>query len=340
MFDASVAAYAEMRDAGITTVGEFHYLHHERDGDYALDESVLSAAGHVGIRLVLLQTAYASSGFGRPLEPSQRRFDTGAATKYWERVDELASALGPAQHLGVAGHSVRAVPLDELAELRAEASRRGLVFHLHLEEQPAEIEQCLAALGHTPMRGVLDRLAPLDGVTAVHCTHSRGVELAAFMKGGGRVCICPTTEANLGDGLPAVPAGAAQRGAICLGTDSNARIGMTEEMRWLELGQRLRTLGRGVLADERGEVAAVLMRCATEAGAAALGVPAGSIAPGLAADFALLDLTHPAMASVDEADLEAAWIFGAPDEVVCATAVLGKWRPRKGSLAVGETSRG
>jgi cytosine/adenosine deaminase-related metal-dependent hydrolase len=152
--------------------------------------------------------------------------------------------------------------------------------------------------------------------------------LIEFLDAGGRVCICPITEANLGDGLPDVPSDAARRGRIALGTDSNSRIGMTEEMRWLEFGQRLRAQARGMLTDSEGDVAPVLLRCATECGAAALGVPAGALRPGLSADLALLDLTHPALDSVSERDMAAAWILGAPDDVVCATAVAGQWRAR------------
>ena len=144
-------AYAEMRDAGITCVGEFHYLHHERETDYAFDEVVLEAAADVGIRIVLLQAYYAAGGIGKPLEPGQRRFGTLDIQAYWSQMDRLGGMLKSAtQSLGVVAHSVRAASLAEIKMLHAEAGRRGLPFHMHLEEQRREIEETVAAYGRTP----------------------------------------------------------------------------------------------------------------------------------------------------------------------------------------------
>ena len=166
-------AFAEMRDAGITAVGEFHYLHHERDDDFAFDEVVLEAAADVGIRLVLLQAYYAAGGIGKPLEPGQPRFATLDLRAYWQpdrppgRTAEVAT-----QSLGVAAHSVRAASLAEIRALHAEAGRRGLPFHMHLEEQRREIEETVAAYGRTPMRLLCDELGEQGNLTAVHCTHT------------------------------------------------------------------------------------------------------------------------------------------------------------------------
>jgi formimidoylglutamate deiminase len=353
LFDLSLAAFREMRAAGITAVGEFHYLHHEDAdaADFTFDEVVLAAAAAAPIRLVLLETYYATGGFGnagfgnagfgnagfgnaggigRPLEAAQRRFACASPAAYWRQVDRLGDRLAGdgTQTLGAVAHSVRAAPPGDLAALHAEARRRGLVFHLHLEEQRREIEECVAAHGRRPIELLL-ALDPGPETTAVHCTHSEPGDLARFTAGGGNVCVCPLTEANLGDGIPPLAALlAAEPGArrsLCLGTDSNARISMVEEARWLEYGQRLAGERRGVLAAADGSLAPGLLAAATSGGARALGLPAGELAPGRWADLLLLDLDHPDLAGAGAETLLAAFLFGAGNGAVAATAVGGRW---------------
>lgn len=326
--DLCVRAFEEMRDAGITTVGEFHYLHHGPDrADGALDPLVLDAASQVGIRLVLLQSYYRTGGIGEPLSPAQRRFAVGSPDEYWERFDRLAEELDPdTQTLGVAPHSIRAASPEEVAALHAEARRRGLPFHMHVEEQRREIEECVAAYGEPPLALLLRTLPSMEGVVAVHCTHTRPEDLSAFVGAGGSVCVCPLTEANLGDGLPDLAAIAGLADRLCLGTDSNARIAMVEEMRWLEYGQRLRHERRGVLAGPDGDVAGPLLSIATTSGSLALGIEAGAIEAGRWADFVALDLDVPELAGCDADSLLAAWIFGAGDRAIAATCVGGRWR--------------
>ena len=326
--DLCVRAFAEMRDAGITTVGEFHYLHHaDGSADGSFDALVLDAATEMGIRLVLLQSYYETGGIGRPLEPAQRRFSVGSTAEYWERFDRLAERLDPTlQTLGVAPHSIRAASLEDLAGLHAEAVRRRLPFHMHVEEQRGEVEDCVAAYGEPPVALLLRTLPTMERVVAVHCTHTRPEDLSAFIAAGGSVCLCPLTEANLGDGLPDLAAIAGAPDRLCLGTDSNARIAMTEEMRWLEYGQRLRHEKRGALADEDGSVARALLSIATHGGARALGVQAGAIEAGRWADFAALDLDAPELAGCDADTLLDAWVFGSGDRAIAATCVKGRWR--------------
>jgi formimidoylglutamate deiminase len=321
-------AFAEMRDAGITTVGEFHYLHHDRDDDFAFDDVVLEAASEVGIRIVLLQAYYAAGGIGKALEPGQRRFATLDLRQYWRQMDRLAERLDPAtQSLGAVAHSVRAASLAEIKALHAEAARRGLPFHMHVEEQRREIEDTVAAYGRTPMRLLCDELVAGGNLTAVHCTHTSPMDMTAFLARGGRVCVCPLTEANLGDGIPDLSAPHSVGGRISLGTDSNARISAIEEMRWLEYGQRLRGELRGALTDSAGEVAATTLDAATSGGAAALGIGAGRIAPGEWADLAAVDLTVPSLSGVPAAGLLDAIVFGAGNGAIAGTFVAGKWRP-------------
>jgi formimidoylglutamate deiminase len=319
--------FTEMRSAGITAVGEFHYLHHDGDHDWAFDEVVLEAAADVGIRLVLLQACYSTGGIGRPLEPGQRRFDTVDLPAYWRQWDRLARKLDPrTQTLGVVAHSVRATGLAEIKALHTEAVRRRLPFHIHVEEQRKEIEEAVTAYGRTPMRVLCEELQSAAGITAVHCTHTSPEDMAGFLRGGGRVCVCPLTEANLGDGIPDLTGPHAAGGRLALGTDANARISAIEEMRWLEYGQRLRAERRGALADARGGVAASLLEAATAGGAAALGIGSGRIAPGEWADFVAVNLNALPLAGEPSEGLLEAIVFGSGNEVVAGTFVGGKWR--------------
>ncbi len=323
----SAQAFAEMRDAGITTVGEFHYLHHERDGDFALDEAVLEAAADVGIRMVLLYSYYASGSPGRPLQGPQRRFATPSVEGFWRQVDRVAQQLAPAtQTLGIAPHSIRAATPQEIALLYGEAVRRGLPVHLHVEEQPREIEESIAVYGRTPMAAILDAVQG-GGFTAVHCTHTSESDMQRFLAAGGIVCLCPLTEGNLGDGIPSLARAHSAGGRMALGTDSNNRLAMLEEMRWLEYAQRLRTETRGALPGPDGSVAPVLLAAATTGGAQALGVQVGRITAGCWADLVAIDLGAPSLAEVSAEHLLEALVLGAGNEVLAGTYVGGRWRP-------------
>jgi formimidoylglutamate deiminase len=330
-----VQAFREMRAAGITAVGEFHYFHHERTDpdaaalDYGFDVRVLRAAAAAGIRIVLLNTYYRTGGFDQPAAGAQRRFESPSPAVFWEQMDRLDGCLaGPTQTLGAAVHSLRAAPPEELAAIYQEARRRGLPVHLHLEEQRKEIADCLAYYGRRPMQLALAALPAADGLTAVHCTHTAPEDLERFLAAGGSLCVCPLTEANLGDGLTDLSIPRRRGDRISLGTDSNARISMLEEMRWLEYGQRLRAESRGVLRDGSGAVAPKLLRAATVAGARALGLPCGELAAGCWADLMAVDLDHPALAGWEPETLLETLVFGAGDEAIVSTAVGGEWRRR------------
>ncbi|MEM9558503.1 MAG: formimidoylglutamate deiminase [Acidobacteriota bacterium] len=332
-------AFREMRAAGITTVGEFHYLHHLSDNaspEFDADALVLDAAEAAGLRIVLLQAAYQRGGFDdRPLSGGQHRFDTGGNSTasldiYWRQLDRLLerTANHPAAGVGVVAHSTRAVALDDLVALHRGACARGLVFHLHLEEQRQEIDDCRAHHGVTPMRLLLDHLGPELGAetTAVHCTHSDPSELAEFLATGANLCLCPTTEGDLGDGVAPLDV-LADRGhldQLSLGTDSNLRISMLEEMRWAEHVQRLHHERRGVLRDGNGHVGRPLLRSATAAGARALGLPTGHLTPGHLADFVVVDLGHRSLQGCPIEHLDDALVFGCGDSIITATWVGGE----------------
>ena len=325
-----VQAFREMLAAGITTVGEFHYFHHlSDDTDFAADQLVLEAAREAGIRIVLLYAFYRTGGIGSPLQGGQIRFATPSLDIYRRRLDTLAEQLdAKTQSLGIVAHSIRAVDLDELEALHREACDRGLVFHMHLEEQRQEIEACRKAYGKTPMEVVLDRLDPAaTPTTAVHCTHTEGPRMERYLDRGGQVCICPLTEANLADGIADLPTmkDGIRHHQISLGSDSNARISMLEEMRWLEYVQRLALERRGVVTNAEGLLGPNLLNIATRAGARALGLRAGSLTPGYLADLLAIDLNHPSLALVEDEHLLDGWILGGADGAVDRVCVGGVW---------------
>ncbi|KAL4144713.1 hypothetical protein PRNP1_013839 [Phytophthora ramorum] len=336
IYDLTRQCFSEMRDAGITSVGEFHYFHHGRPGEgknghaFAYDETVLRAAKDVGIRIVLLNAYYEHGGFQRaPMVESQKRFKVDSHEVYWNQMDALQKLLAdaPTQSLGVVAHSMRAVEVPDIVKLHEESVRRGLVFHIHLEEQTKEVDDCKAAHdGDTPMALLLKNLTIDEKFTAVHCTWTHADELKQFVDKKGNVCICPLTEGNLGDGFPFI---ASCSDRVCLGTDCNARVDMCEEMRWLEYAHRLHESRRGVCTDTTSEtdLAKLLFRYGTKNGAESLNLKVGEIKEGYAADFALVDIEEEQLKFSTPSSLMGAFIFGANgSSVVKATSVNGQWR--------------
>ncbi|NJP49983.1 formimidoylglutamate deiminase [Streptomyces sp. SBST2-5] len=282
------AVYAEMALAGITCVGEFHYVHHapggtRYDDPNAMGEALIEAAADAGIRITLLDTAYLSSGFGAPPTTHQLRFSDGTAEAWAAR----CSLLKEREHarIGAAVHSVRAVPADQLATVAGWAEERRAPLHVHLSEQTAENDACLQAHGCTPTRLLADHGVLGPRTTGVHNTHLTGEDIALIGGSGTGTCMCPTTERDLADGIG--PAAELQRqgSSLSLGSDSHAVIDMFEEARAMELNERLRTRTRGHWT------ANALLRAATADGHAALGWDrAGSIEPGALADLTTITL--------------------------------------------------
>jgi formiminoglutamate deiminase len=324
-------SFREMLDSGITAVGEFHYLHH-LDGSrgYELDEAVVEAARATGIRLVLLDACYISGDVGKPLEGAQLRFGSRSVEEFLKSAERLQDFLDPrTESLGLVAHSVRAVPIEAIAEIHESARKLGLAFHMHVEEQRQEIETSLAHYGKTPLALLLDRLEVGSEFTAVHCTHSGDPDLKRLLSTGANVCLCPLTEANLADGI--APALLSKEGFdLSLGTDSNLRIDFTEEMRLLEYAQRLSRERRGIFTDGTGSVASRLLRIATEGGARSLGLRAGRIETGYAADFLTLGAKASALADVPPEDLLTGFVLGAGKEAVRRVAVSGEWVMSRG----------
>jgi formimidoylglutamate deiminase len=311
-------AFREMLASGITAVGEFHYLHHlEGSRGYELDRAVVEAARVAGIRLVLLDVCYMAGDVGKPIERAQHRFESRSVDEFLESAERIGAQ-------GLVAHSIRAVPIDAVVRIHEEARRRGLVFHIHVEEQRQEIEASLAHYGKRPLALLLDRLEIGPETTAVHCTHSQEDDLARFLESGANVCVTPLTEANLADGLP--PPLLARPGAqVSLGSDSNLRIDFAEEMRLLEYGQRLRSEKRGIFVDGSGAVAPRLFEIASRGGARSLGLRAGEIETGCLSDFLTLNLRHPALQEIPSEDLMTGWVLGAGAQAIHRVAVSGRW---------------
>jgi formiminoglutamate deiminase len=297
-FELARDTYAEMRATGITAVGEFHYLHHQPDGTpyddpNEMGKALLAAADEAGIRIRLLDACYLASGFGRPPEGVQLRFSDGNADAWAERV-----AAFDDPRVGAAIHSVRAVPRDQLTVVIEAAE--GLPLHVHLSEQVAENEACVAEHGLTPTQLLAEAgaLGPLT--TAVHATHLTDDDIRLLGESGTYVCICPTTERDLADGI-----GPARRlheagATLTLGSDSHAVIDMIEEMRAVEMHERLASQKRGHWS------ALELLAAATYDGHRSLGFDdAGRIASGQRADLVTIDLdsirTRGAGASAESA---------------------------------------
>jgi formiminoglutamate deiminase len=303
------AVFAEMALAGITCVGEFHYLHHAPGGvayerPNAMGEALFTAAAEAGIRITLLDTCYLTGGIGIPLAGVQRRFGDADAAAWRER----ASALCPPAHarVGAAVHSVRAVPPDQMPAVVGWAAERDAPLHLHLSEQPAENRDCLAAYGRTPAEVVDGAGALGEHTTVVHATHLSDPDIGLVSGSRTAVCMCPTTERDLADGIGPARALAEGGSPIVLGSDSHAVVDILEEARGVELGERLRSGRRGHWS------AAELLRAASVDGHAALGWPeAGRLESGGLADFVSVDLRTPRAAGVAASHELAALVFAA-----------------------------
>lgn len=323
VYSQTRACFAEMLARGITCVGEFHYLHHQIDGrPYAdpneLSQQVIRAATDVGLRLCLLEVYYARAGVGQsgPL-PEQRRFCDGSTDAYLERLELLRPLRSSWLSLGVAPHSIRAVRADELARLAAYANEHALPIHAHVSEQLLENQQCEAEHGRSPLHVFADAgcLARPHAFTAVHAIHVGPRELELLR--GQQVCACPTTEADLGDGVVPAADWLAHGATLSLGSDSNAMIDLVVEGRLLEMHERLQRQARLCLRDEDGRVAPVLLAAATTGGARALARPElGRLAVGSPFDAVAVDLEHRSLRDVaDEYVLDALWLAGSSEPI-------------------------
>ncbi len=321
------AVYAEMALAGITCVGEFHYLHHAPGGvPYAepneLGLRLIAAAREAGIRITMLDTLYCTSTVdGGALEGAQRRFDDGDVDAWAQRVEALRASAPSHARIGVAAHSVRAVP--EAALRTVAGLSGGGPAHIHLSEQRAENEACLGRYGRTPTQLLADAGFLGPHTTAVHATHLSSVDIDLLGQSRTAVCLCPTTERDLGDGIGPAAALAHAGAPLCVGSDSHAVIDLLEETRAIELDERLRSEQRGHFD------ASELLAAATKHGHVALGWPdAGAIEIGARADLVTVSLDTVRTAGYD--DPLAAVLFAAIAADVTDVVVDGRPIVREG----------
>jgi len=341
IYDASRLAFLEMALGGITSVGEFHYLHHAPDGrpygdPNLLAKEVVRAANDVGLRIALLRVAYARSGFQVEQNPRQVRFFESDPANYLRHLESLIGDLRASTHawVGVAPHSVRAVPLDYLREVITCAGQHDLKIHMDVAEQPAEVSACVEEYGRTPVALLAGEGLLSEHFTAVHAIHVTPKAIPSFAKTGAMVCACPTTERNLGDGVVPADEYLKHDVPICLGTDSHAQIDLLEDARELEYHLRLQKLERAVLDSEsqvssskfqvESRLAVRLFDCATTNGARSLGSPGGSLEPGKAADFFTVALNDPSIAGASADDLLSSIVFSLSRAAVREVVVGGK----------------
>jgi len=377
IYDASRMAFMEMVLGGITAVGEFHYLHNAPDGTpyddpNLLAKEVIRAANDSGLRIALLRVAYARSGFQIGTNPRQARFIESDSESFLKNFESLVDSVSSSTvrqgtvsgevppdsqasdkaWIGLAPHSVRAVPLEYLREVIGYAGPHALKIHMHVAEQPAEVSSCVAEYGRTPVALLQTEGFLSENFTAVHAIHVTAKAIAGFGKTGALVCACPTTERNLGDGVVPVDEYFRQDVDVCLGTDSHAQIDLLEDARELEYHLRLQKLERGVLSGgdrtvregassitqessdgkdsstlPDGWVSALASRlfdCATVKGARSIGATGGFLEAGKPADFFTVDLNDPSIAGASLEDLLSSIVFAASRAAIREVVVGGK----------------
>ncbi len=322
------AVYAEMAQAGITAVAEFHYLHHRPDGTRyadpnAMGEALVAAAAEAGVRLTLLDGCYLRGGFAQPgLEGAQRRFGDADVEAWAARADDLRER--PGLRRGAAIHSVRAVPPQAQEAVAAWAGERGAPLHVHVSEQPAENAACHETTGRTPTEVLADAGVLGPRTTAVHATHLTDHDLTLLGGTTTAVCLCPTTERELADGIGPASELAAAGSPLCVGSDSHAVVDLLEEARAIELDQRLATLARGHHTPH------ALLAAATTQGQTRLGWDV-ALQPGSLADLTAIDLASPRTAGATAATAVAHAVFAATasditDVIVGGRAIVAEGR--------------
>ncbi len=332
LYAISLQAFVEMAMSGISTVGEFHYLHHQPDGrryhnENELGLQVIRAARDAGLRVVLLDVAYARAGFEKQVVNAQRRFVDGSCDEYLKRVALLKTQVqgDPMVKVGFAPHSVRAVPAQWLIDIGR--ASRGQVVHAHVSEQPAEVEACLREHQKRPVEVLAEAGLLNECFTAVHGIHLSPHEMMLLGSASATVCVCPSTERNLGDGI--APADALLNCSIdlSLGSDSQAHIDLLDEARQLEGHLRLLRLRRNVLDPGNGSqdgLAARLLTIATASGARSLGLDIGTLSVGQPADFFTVNLNHRSLFGVREPHLLASIAFASRPDAIADLFVAGR----------------
>jgi formiminoglutamate deiminase len=330
-FALARATFGEMALAGVTSVGEFHYVHHAPDGSpyedpNAMGAAVIAAAREAGIRITLIDTCYLHGGIGEEPTEGQLRFSDGTAERWVERVEALAAGVtDTGVRVGAAIHSVRAVAPDEAKTIADWAGWREVPLHAHVSEQPAENEACVAAYGRTPTEVLAEVGALSERFTAIHVTHPSERDHELLGEAGATVCLCPTTERNLADGIGPAAALRAAGARLAVGSDSQAVIDIFEEARAIELDERLARLERG------NSDAPALLAAATADGHRAIGRPeAGAIERGRLADLVNLSAEGVRLAGITPETAAPSIVFAATAADVTNVIVGGEFIVRDG----------
>ncbi|GJL81259.1 MAG: formimidoylglutamate deiminase [marine bacterium B5-7] len=336
LYDIARQLYLEMLRAGYTSVAEFQYLHHDINGaayqqPAEMTLACLQAARDVGIGFTALPVLYAYSGFGsKPAESAQRRFINNHDT-YMRIVGDIHKACRSSADfadncsLGIAPHSLRAVDEQLLSDTLASCADIAQVVHIHIAEQVREVEESMAFSSQRPVEWLLDKFDVNERWCLVHATHTNTTEIEAIARSSAVVGLCPTTEANLGDGFFDLPTFMANNGRFAIGSDSQISISPVEELRWLEYGQRLVHQLRNVSAsDDSPHTGQTLLNHALVGGRQASGRDTGAITVGKRADFIVLDNNHPRLAGRSDSNLIDSFIFSGNDTLVTDVFVGGR----------------
>ncbi|MFL2547053.1 MAG: formimidoylglutamate deiminase [Candidatus Rariloculaceae bacterium] len=322
-------AYAEMLSVGYTSVAEFHYLHRDsvgRANEDAMLQALATAAADAGIRLTYIPILYERAGFGESEPSGEQRQFVMAPDVFIDHYESARETVGPRSTVGVGAHSLRAVTESSLEALADVSSRDGCPIHIHIAEQVAEVEQCIARYGARPVEWLLKEFSPDDRWCLVHATHTCDEELTMLSESRAVVCLCPSTEANLGDGVFPLESWLSQGGRIAIGSDSQATINPFEELRLLEYGQRLTTQTRNVAAIHDSHTGRSLFEQALEGGALACGQGSGQLQVGTVADLVTLDGESPVLAGHGTDSILDALVFSGHSSPINRVMVGGEWR--------------
>lgn len=328
----SIAAWlqVEMLESGFTSCAEFHYIHHQPGGQAyekpaEMCSSLVDAADATGMALTLLPVLYCRSGFssGSVTQRQRRFFNSPESYLALVLACKQLIANRPLHRVGVAPHSLRAASGEQIQQVLGATETAGLPIHIHIAEQPAEVEECQALLGARPVEWLLQNFPVDSRWCLVHATHLDANEMNHAAGSGAVAGLCPTTEADLGDGFFAAESWIAAGGQFGIGSDSNLRVSVAEELRLLEFGCRLRTTRRNVLADEGMSCGRSLYQRAARGGAMALGQAVGRIEAGYRADLVELDSNHPLLAGRCGDEMVDTWLFAGGASMVRSVWVGG-----------------
>jgi len=326
-------AYTEMVATGYTAVAEFHYLHNqpgESGPSEAMFEALANAAAASGIRLTYVPVLYERAGFDNPRPSQEQQRFVRTLEEFIEHYETVTAACREGVRTGIGVHSLRAVTPQSLRKVSSIAARDSAPMHLHIAEQTKESDECLAVLGKYPVEWLMDNCEVDDRWCLVHATHTDSDEQAAIANSGAVVCLCPSTEANLGDGLFKLQQFLEQGGRIAIGSDSHVTINPFEELRWLEYGQRLIRRVRNIAAIRRPETGRSLFEQALEGGAAACGNDRRHIVEGANADLVILDDDSPMLAGHTTRSLLDALVFSGFTLPIDRVMVNGDWKVTDG----------